>query len=170
MKTLDEIRAALPDYARDIRLNLATVLTPGGAPGLTQRQIWGVALASALAARNAAFAAHIEALAAAHLSAADVSAARSAAAIMAMNNIYYRFVHLVEDPEYRQLPARLRMNVIAQPGIDRVEFELMSLAVSALNGCGACIASHERQLRAHGLERESVQSAARIAAVIHAAA
>ncbi|HUK01847.1 MAG TPA: carboxymuconolactone decarboxylase family protein [Steroidobacteraceae bacterium] len=170
MSTLEEIRDSLPDYARDIRLNLASVLTPGGAPGLTPRQIWAVALASAVAARNVEFASQIEALAASHLSAGDIAAARAAAAIMAMNNIYYRFVHLTEDPEYQRLPARLRMNVIAQPGIDKVDFELMSLAVSAINGCGACVAAHERQLRTHGLERETVQSAVRIAAVIHAAA
>jgi lipoyl-dependent peroxiredoxin subunit D len=87
-----------------------------------------------------------------------------------MNNIYYRFLHLVEDAEYQQLPARLRMNVLANPGIDKQDFELLSLAVSAINGCGTCVASHERQLRQHGMSREGVQSAVRIAATIHAVA
>ncbi len=89
---------------------------------------------------------------------------------MGMNNIYYRFLHLVEDEEYKQMPARLRMNVMASPGIDKQDFELLSLAVSAINGCGTCVASHERQLRQHGLSREAVQSTVRIAAVIHAVA
>lgn len=89
---------------------------------------------------------------------------------MGMNNIYYRFLHLVEDAEYQSMPARLRMNVIGNPGIDKLDFELLSLAVSAVNGCGLCIISHERKLRDHGVTRETIQSAVRIAAVIHAVA
>lgn len=170
MSTLDSIRDALPDYARDLKLNLGSVLTPAGAPGLTEAQIWSVALSAAIAARNVAFARDIEVLARAHLDERGMAAARSAAAIMGMNNIYYRFLHLVEDEEYAKLPARLRMNVIANPGVERADFELCSLAVSAINGCGKCVASHERQLRQHGLGREAVQSAVRIASVIHAVA
>jgi len=170
MTTLDTIRDSLPDYARDLKLNLGSVLTPAGAPGLTDKQIWAVALASAIAARNVAFTRDIETLASAHLDAAHVNGARAAAAIMGMNNIYYRFLHLVEDPEYAQMPARLRMNVIGNPGIDKQDFELLSLAVSAINGCGTCVASHERALRKHGLGREAVQSAVRVAATVHAVA
>ena len=170
MTTLDTIRDALPDYARDLKLNLGSVLTPTGAPGLSEKQIWGVALASAIASRNTGLTCQIEALAAAHLEPAYLNGARAAAAIMGMNNIYYRFLHLVEDPEYAQLPARLRMNVIGNPGIDKADFELLSLAVSAINGCGTCIASHERQLRKHDFGREAVQSAVRIAATVHAVA
>lgn len=168
--TLENIREALPGYARDLQLNLGSVLTPAGAPGLTERQIWAVALASAAASRNAAFTRDIQALAAHHLDAAHVSAAHAAAAIMGMNNVYYRFLHLVEDAEYGKLPARLRMNVIGSPGIAKADFELLALAVSAINGCGTCVASHERQLRQHGIEREAVQSAVRIAATVHAVA
>jgi lipoyl-dependent peroxiredoxin subunit D len=170
MTSLDAIRDALPEYARDLKLNLSTVLTPAGAPGLSEAQVWAVALSSAIAARNVDFARSIEALAAPRLGEAGVNAARAAAAVMGMNNIYYRFLHLVENAEYQQLPARLRMNVIANPGIDRMDFELCSLAVSAINGCGKCVAAHERQLRQHGVSAEAVQSAARIAAVIHAVA
>src|SRR5437016_6678314 len=170
MTTLDTIRDALPEYARDLKLNLGTVLTPAGAPGLSERQIWGVALAAALAARNVEFARDIETLAGAHLDAAYVNGARAAAAIMGMNNIYYRFLHLVEDPEYARMPARLRMNIIGNPGIDKIDFELLSLAVSAINGCGTCVASHERQVPQHGATRGAVQSAVRIAATVHAVA
>jgi lipoyl-dependent peroxiredoxin subunit D len=170
MKSLDMIRDSLPDYARDLRLNLGSVLAPTGAPGLTERQIWAVAVAAAIASRHVPLAHDLEALAAAHLSPADLNAARAAAAIMGMNNIYYRFLHLVEDAEYQQMPARLRMNVLANPGIDTADFELLSLAVSAINGCGTCVASHERQLRQHGVSREAVQSAVRIAATVHAVA
>jgi len=170
MRTLESLREALPGYARDLQLNLGSVLTMSGAPGLTERQIWGVALASAVTSRNADFTRDIQALAAQHLDAAHVSAAHSAAAIMTMNNVYYRFLHLVEDEEYAKLPARLRMSVIGNPGIAKADFELLALAVSAINGCGTCVASHERQLRQHGLTREAVQSAVRIAATVHAVA
>jgi alkyl hydroperoxide reductase subunit D len=168
--TLDAIRESIPEYARDLKLNLGSVLTPAGAPGLTEAQIWSIALASALAARNAEFAREIEALAGAHLQAAQLQAAKAAAAIMGMNNIYYRFLHLVEDPEYQGMPARLRMNVLANPGVPKTDFELLSLAVSAINGCGLCVSAHEKTLRQHGVTRESIQSAVRIAAVIHAVA
>jgi alkyl hydroperoxide reductase subunit D len=170
MTTLDTIRDAIPEYARDLRLNLGSVLSTSGAPGLSEKQIWAVALASAIASRNGELTRDFEALAAAHLDAAYINGARAAAAIMGMNNVYYRFLHLVEDPEYAQLPARLRMNVIGNPGIDKVDFELLSLAVSAINGCGTCVASHERQLRKHEFTRETVQSAVRIAATVHAVA
>jgi len=170
MNTLENIREALPGYARDLALNLGSVLSGTGAPGLDERQSWAVALASAVASGNAGFTRSMQALAARHLDAAHVSAAHAAAAVMAMNNVYYRFLHLVEDPEYAKLPARLRMNVIASPGIAKADFELMALAVSAINGCGTCVASHEKTLRAHGLTREAIQSAVRIAATVHAVA
>src|ERR1700751_5276589 len=105
MNTLENIRESLPAYARDLQLNLGSVLTPAGAPGLSERQIWAVALASALASRNSAFARDLGALAAAHLDAAHVTAAHAAAAIMGMNNVYYRFLHLGEDGEDATLQA-----------------------------------------------------------------
>ncbi|HEY6453633.1 MAG TPA: carboxymuconolactone decarboxylase family protein [Steroidobacteraceae bacterium] len=167
---LDLIRESIPEYARDLKLNLGSVLTPAGAPGLSERQIWAVALASAIASRNNAFTAAIEAAAAPYLDAPHLQAARAAAAIMGMNNVYYRFLHLVEDAEYAGLPARLRMNVLGNPGIDKLDFELLSLAVSAINACGLCITSHEKKLRANGMTREMIQSAVRIASVVHAVA
>jgi lipoyl-dependent peroxiredoxin subunit D len=168
--SIDGIRDALPDYARDLKLNLGSVLTATGAPGLNEKQIWSIALASAIAARNTGFARVIEAQARTHLADVEVEGAKAAAAIMGMNNIYYRFLHLVEDNEYQSMPARLRMNVIANHGIDKLDFELISLAVSAVNGCGLCVTSHEKKLRAHEVSRESIQSAVRIAATVHAVA
>src|SRR5262245_46025841 len=102
MTTLDAIRDSIPDYARDLKLNLGAVLAPTGAPGLSEKQIWAVAVASAIASRNVGFAKQIEALAVGKLGEAYLTAARAAAAIMGMNNIYYRFLHLVEDSEYAQ--------------------------------------------------------------------
>lgn len=168
--SLDTIKDQLPDYARDLKLNLGSVLAPTGAPGLSEKQIAAIALSTAIAARNPQLTQSIEAWAKPFLDDAHVNAARAAAAIMGMNNVYYRFLHLVEDAEYQTLPARLRMNVIGNPGIDKLDFELLSLAVSAVNGCGLCITSHERKLREGGVTREQIQSAVRIAAVIHAVA
>jgi alkyl hydroperoxide reductase subunit D len=165
---IENVRDALPDYARDLKLNLGTVLTPQGAPGLNEKQIWSIALAVGVASRNTAFARGIEAQSRAHLADVEVEGAKAAAAIMGMNNIYYRFLHLVEDGEYQSMPARLRMNVIANHGIDKLDFELISLAVSAVNGCGLCVTSHEKKLRSHDVSREAIQSAVRIAATIHA--
>ena len=167
---MDALRDRIPDYAKDLRLNISTVLTPQGAPGLSEPQLWMTALASAIAARNGELVRTVEATAAQKLEPAQVEAARAAAAIMGMNNIYYRFLHLVEDDEYAKLPAKLRMNVLGSPGIAKADFELVSLAVSAVNGCGKCVASHERKLREHQVGREAVQSAVRIASVIHAVA
>src|SRR3954462_14316663 len=165
-----QIRDALPDYARDLKLNLGSVFTGNGAPGLNEKQIWSIALASAIAARNTSFARSVEAESRAHLVEVEVEGAKAAVAIMGMTNIYYRFLHLVEDGEYQTMPARLRMNVIANHGIDKLDFELISLAVSAVNGCGLCVTSHEKKLRAHDVSRESIQSAVRIAATLHAGA
>ena len=167
---VSELKNAIPEHAKDLRLNLSTVLSSEGAPGLGPQQIAGIALASAVAARNAALAAAIEKAAAPVLDSAHLTAARAAASIMGMNNVYYRFVHLVGNDEYGKLPARLRMNVIGAPGIDKTDFELYSLAVSAINGCSACVAAHEKVVRKAGVTAEGVQSAVRIAAVVHGVA
>ena len=168
--SLETIRDQLPDFARDLKLNLGSVLTVQGAPGLSEKQIAAVALSTAIASRNPQLTRAIEAWATPLMDDAYVNGARAAAAIMGMNNIYYRFLHLVEDGEYATMPARLRMNIIGNPGIDKLDFELLSVAVSAVNGCGMCITSHEKKLRAGGISREQIQSAVRIASVIHAVA
>src|SRR4051794_3308433 len=144
---LEIIKSRLPDYAKDLRLNLDSVLSEGGAPGLSAKQIAIIALASAIASRHEPLTEAIAAQAAGVLSSVELDGARSAAAIMAMNNIYYRFTHLVEEEEYLTMRASLRMNVMANPGCGKIDFELASLAVSAINGCGKCVASHEKTLR-----------------------
>lgn len=164
---IETIKSRIPDYAKDIKLNLSSVLTPNGAPGLDERMISAIAVASALTARNNDLA---DLLLSPELDEATLKAVQTSVAIMGMNNIYYRFTHLVSEQDYQTLPARLRMNAIANPGIDKAEFELLCLAVSAINGCGMCMDSHEKTVRRAGMEKETVQSAIRIAAVVHAAA
>jgi alkyl hydroperoxide reductase subunit D len=158
---------ALPDFAKDLRLNISSLL---GDQSLSDQRKYGLLLACAHGTGYKPMVDAAEADASEKLSPEAANAARSAAAIMAMNNVYYRFVHLASNKEYGQLPAKLRMNVLGSPGIDKVDFELFSLAVSAMNGCGLCIDSHEKVLRGHGVNAESIQTAARIAAVIKAVA
>ncbi len=161
------ITAAVPEYAKDLRLNLTSALTPGGSAGLSEAQIAGIMLACAIASRNAELREAIGAVTQDVLDHAHKRAARAAASIMAMNNVYYRATHLIGNGEYATLPAKLRMNIIGDPGVDKVDFELYSLAVSAINGCGACLSAHEKVLRKAGLEAEAVQSALRIASVVN---
>ena len=162
---IEHLKKRIPDYAKDLRLNLGSL---PDTQGMTSSQLWGSALAAALASRNPEVVAALETEASVHLDAKALDAVRSAAAIMAMNNVYYRFIHLCSSDEYRQMPARLRMQVISNPGVDRADFELWSLAVSAVNGCGLCIDAHERELRKRAVGPEVIQNAARIAAIVHA--
>ncbi|MFF7676550.1 alkyl hydroperoxide reductase [Actinacidiphila glaucinigra] len=164
---LDELKSALPDYAKDLKLNLGSVI---GNSELPQQQLWGTVLATAIASRSAIVLRALEPEARENLSPEAYQAAKAAAAIMAMNNVYYRTRHLLSDPEYGNLRAGLRMNVIGNPGVDKTDFELWSLAVSAINGCGMCLDSHEQVLRTAGVERETVQEAFKIAAVVQAVA
>lgn len=166
--SLAELKETLPDFARDIKLNLESVLTEEGAPGLTREQIHGIALASAYAAQDQRLIDMILSESVGVLTPQAVEAAKAAATIMAMNNVYYRFIHLSDDKEFGKMPARLRMNVIAKPGIDKADFELMSLAVSAINGCGLCVNAHVAQVRHAGINNEGIQSAVRIGAIINA--
>ena len=164
--SLDALRETLPAYAKDLSLNLSSLASE---TTLTDQQKWGAFVASAHAVGQRAVIAAAEAAAAqGGLSPQAADAAKSAAAIMGMNNVYYRALHLVSNPEYRTLPARLRMNVIANPGVEKVDFELWCTAVSAINGCGMCLDSHEAELKKHGLPAQQVQAALRIAAVVNA--
>ena len=167
---LTSLKNLIPEHAKDLKLNVATVLSAEGAPGLAENQILGVALASAIAARNPTLLREIETLVSPKLDTAQLSAARAAAAIMGMNNVYYRFVHLAGNPDYARLPAKLRMNVIGNPGVAKVDFELYSLAASAVIGCDWCMRSHERVVVEGGLTEEQVHDAIRIAATINGAA
>ena len=165
--SLKEFADSLPDYAKDIRLNLGSLV---GDQTLGDQRKYGLLLTTAHGSGYKPLVDVAEVECAPKLSPEAANAARAAAAIMAMNNVYYRFAHLASNKEYAQLPAKLRMNVIGSPGIDKADFELFSLAVSAQNGCGMCIDSHEKVLKQHGVPTEVIQAAARIAAVMTAVA
>jgi alkyl hydroperoxide reductase subunit D len=165
--SLKQFADALPDYAKDLRLKLSSMLSD---QTLGDQRKYGLLLACAHGTGYKPIVAATEAEVEGKLSPEAANAARAAAAVTAMNNVYYRFVHLASNPVYGTLPARLRMNVIANVGIEKDDFELFSLAVSAMNGCGMCIDSHERVLQQHGVKSETIQAAARVAAVVKAVA
>jgi alkyl hydroperoxide reductase subunit D len=167
MSQIEAIRERLPEAARDIKLNLQSVFQ---STTLTPAQTWGTAVASAFATRNPEIAAAVLADAADKVEPAVLEDARAAAALMAMNNVYYRFRHMVGKEGYGQKPARLRMNWIGKPAANKVDFELFCLAVSAINGCEACIQSHEKVVTDGGLSEDHVHDAVRIAATIQAGA
>ena len=165
--SLKQFADTLPDYAKDLRLNISSILSD---QMLSEDRKFGLLLACAHGSGYRPLVAATEAEVEGKLSEQYANAARGAAALMAMNNVYYRFVHLASNAEYGTLPAKLRMNFIGTHGIDKDDFELFSLAVSAMNGCGMCIDSHERVLQQHGIKSETVQTAARIGAVMKALA
>ena len=162
--SLEPLRERLPAYAKDISLNLSSLAAE---TVLSDQQKWGAFLASAHATGQADVVRAIEA--AAELSPEARTAAKAAAAIMGMNNVYYRSLHLLSNGEYKTLPARLRMNGLANPGVDKADFELWATAVSAVNGCGMCLDAHEAELKKHGVSAVQIQAALRIAAVVNAA-
>jgi alkyl hydroperoxide reductase subunit D len=167
MSAVEELRSSIPDAARDIKLNLQSVLQPGA---LTPAQRWGVAIASAVATRNERLRDAILHDARAEVGAEVIDDALAAAALMAMNNVYYRFRHMIGKESYSQMPARLRMQRIARPASNKVDFELFCLAVSAINACETCMRSHEDVVIKGGLSEDQVHDAIRIAATVNAAA
>ncbi len=166
--SLDELIERIPGYAKDLKLNYSSLVRQQ--TELSSQQLWGTLVASAIASRNPQLTESVLSEAPANLSPQALEAAKSAAAIMGMNNIYSRFTHLTKNEKYATLPARLRMNVIRTHGVEQVDFELWCTAVSAINGCGACIDSHEQVLRQKGMAEEQIVAAIRIASVIHALA
>lgn len=164
--SIDTLKNMIPDYAKDIKLNISGLMNE---ETLTSQQFWGCMVACAMAGGNADIIRNVTGEARSHLTSEALTAAKSAASIMAMNNVYYKFVGMSANTEYKTMPAKLRMNVIGNPGVDKGDFELWSLAVSAMNGCKFCVDAHEQQLKAHQIGSVEIQTAVRIASVIAAA-
>lgn len=164
---IDTIKNALPSYAKDLKLNLSSLLRE---EVLSPIRRYGALFAAALASKNEALieAAYVEVQD--HLSAEDIENVKAANAIMGMTNIYYRFLHMAKDSEYQRMAAGLRMQIIGKPPADKVNFELYSLVVSAVNGCEFCVAAHDAELKKAGLSREEIQASIRIAATVNAVA
>ena len=164
---LEAMRQSLPEVARDAKLNLEAVLQGGP---LTPGQRGGVAVAAAASARHPRLLAALTSRAVEEAGAPVADDGLAAASLMAMNNVFYRFRHMVGKPSYGDRPPRLRMNRLGKPATNKVDFELYSLAASAINGCETCVRAHERAVLEGGLTEDHVHEAVRIAAVINAVA
>lgn len=163
MQLLEELRNGLPEFAKDMRLNLDAVL---GENSLSVAQRWGVAVASAIATEHAELIRAVIEAARNKVLESVIDDARAAATLMGMNNVYYRFRHMVGKPSYTDRPARLRMTRMAKPATSKRDFELFCLAVSAINGCQTCVQNHERVVTDGGLEEDQVVDAIRVAATL----
>src|SRR5271169_1200971 len=151
---LDEVIESLPSYAKDLKLNFSTVVRQQSE--LTEQQLWGTVVASVIASRNEQLIATAVDEAATHLTPEALDAAKAAAVIMGMNNIFYRFKHLTSNEKYLNMRGGLRMNVMRTHGIDALDFELWCTVVSAINNCAACVDAHEKVLREKGLTEEKI--------------
>lgn len=97
---------------------------------------------------------------------AEVAEAAACASLLSANNVFYRFRHFINKEKYNEIPARIKMNIMARPVTGKEFFELMSLAVSAVNGCEMCVKSHENSLIELGSAEERIFEAVRLGAII----
>ena len=163
---LQNIIENLPDFAVDIKLNAKSLLS---STILTKKQVMIIFVACSFASKNKDLLEAVIEIAKEDLNEAEIAGAKIAGTLMSMTNVYYRFTHLVSNEEYSKMPAGLRMNSMspAKHGLDQIDFELASTAVSALNGCGMCMDSHEKNLKKHAVESNKIQEAVKIASVIN---
>ena len=164
--SLDALMDGLPASARDIRTNYSQLVHNNHE--LTAQQLWGTIVASAIATRSDVLTATVLDEAPRQLSEPALEAAQSAAALMGMPNIWYRFHHLASNPSYAAMPARLRMSAAHDHGVEDVDYELWAMAVSAINGCGKCVDAHEQAVLSKGVTEEVVAATVRLAAVMNA--
>lgn len=167
--SIADYKQQLGEHGKDTKLNLSSLFGNVDTSGMNPTQFYGTALSLAYTLDDAELTAAVEAEAEGKIEANVVAAAKLAASLMAMNNIYYRFVHLSSDKQFAKMPAGLRMNGMANPGVDKADFELYSLAVSALNGCGMCIDAHVKTLIDHNISAQVIQASVKLAAVMNAA-
>jgi len=166
MDFLNTLKERIPDYAKDIRLNLDAVIARSS---LEPADALGTALAAAYAARSKTIVDAIRS--SGQLNETDTNAALSAAALMGMNNVWYPYVEMADDPDLKTQRPELRMNAYAtHGGVDKKRFELFSLAASIVGKCHFCVVSHYKMLKENGLAAQQLRGAGRIAAVVNAAA
>ena len=164
--SIENIKSAVPDYAKDLRINLGNVLNEEHSPGLTKKQIFGIALSTVFALKNDFLIKNIQAESGSLFAEEELKGIKTAVSLMGMNNVYYRSLHLAEEEELSKRPAGLRMTMMNSHGLPQKDFEMYSLAVSCLSGCGLCIKSHSAKLKKEGLSFSGIQSIFKISAVI----
>lgn len=164
MSWIDQLKDAIPDYAKDTRLNIDAVLKRST---LDPVEAECVALAATFATCNTKLWTWIQSQIS---DTTESTAAITAASLMSMNNVWYPFVEMTEDPALKGLPAQLRMNAIASHGgTSKVRFEAYSLAASIVGKCHFCVRAHYDTLKKEGYTVEQLRDIGRIAAVMTAA-
>lgn len=165
--SIEELNEQIRTVAKDVSLNLSSIIADETLPPQTK---YGVLLAAAVATRNPKVIAAMNSAAAVVLTPIALATARSIAPVMTMKNLYSRFVHLTSNSEYKRMPARFRMDVFETSTVDSADVALWSLAVSVINGCGACMDAHEKALQEAWVSSQEIHAAVRYAAIVQSAA
>ncbi len=158
--SLDDIKGMIPDYAKDLRLNLEAVILRSS---LELEVAAGVAVAAAYAADSKV----LKDVLWGYTGGKEGEAALTAAALMGMNNVWYPYVEMTADPDLKGLPAGLRMNAYATSGgTTKDRFEAYALAASIVGKCHFCVKSHYDLLKSHGWTVKQLHDVGRIASVV----
>ncbi len=162
---LQMLAAADSRFIKDLKLNIGVVL---GGQNINRKEALLLALSVAANEKNETLITAFHKLAATEgATDAEIAETHACASVMAANNIFYRFRHYMHDNEhYNKTPAGLRMSIMMSPVMGKEMFELMSLVVSAVNGCERCVTSHEASVKQHGASEPRVYDAMRLAAVV----
>lgn len=162
--TLQNLGTAESKYLRDLKLNVKTVLT---SEYLSPKETHLLAIAVTTNNNKEILTNSFVAKAKEHgATEAEIADAQACASLLAANNVLYRFRHFVEKETYNNAPARMRMNIMMNPVLGKEFFELVSLAVSAVNGCEMCVKSHEQSVLGHGGTEQRIWDSIRIASII----
>nr|WP_067053436.1 carboxymuconolactone decarboxylase family protein [Mucilaginibacter sp. L294] len=163
---LNLLEAGESRYLRDLKLNFTSTLT---SEHLSAKECALLGLSTAVNNQNAPLIAYYTGVAKQNEATdADVAEAAGCASLLASNNIFYRFRHFTQKEKYTQIPARIRMLLMMKPVTGKEFFELMSLAISAVNGCEMCVNAHEDSLIKLGTTEERIFDAVRIASLVTA--
>lgn len=163
-QVIETLIAGDSSYLRDLRMNLKTALQ---VESLSRKEAYLTAHAVAVNEKHSAFIQGFAELSREHgATEAEIAEAAACASLLAANNVLYRFRHFTHKDEYQNMPARMRMNIMMRPVLGKEFFELLSTAISAVNGCEQCVNSHENHLREMGMAPEKIFDAIRIAAIV----
>ena len=162
--SLKALSSANSWYLKDVKLNISTALN---AESLGKKDAYLLALSIATNEKNALLQETFENHAKDHgATDAEIAEVISCTSLMNANNVYYRFRHFMHEEFYDKAQAGIRMSIMANPVLGKEMFELLSLVVSAINGCELCVTSHEKNLVGHGTEKQRIHDAVRLGAVI----
>jgi alkyl hydroperoxide reductase subunit D len=165
MSWVDQVKESIPEHSKDIKLNLDSVMNRSG---LDEVDAHACAFAAAVAAGNGDLAFEIS-MNGPLMGTDEREAAKTAASLMGMNNIYYPFVEMTEDADLKGLPPGLRMNAYANyGGVSKKKFEMYALAASIVGKCQFCVKNHYDVLKKEGMTVLELQAVGKIAAVINA--